>query len=284
MSDMQDKLCLITGGTAGIGKATAQGLASMGATIIITGRNQEKAADTVAQLKALTHNDKIDFLVADLSSQKEVRRLADEFKQKYSRLDVLINNAGGVFAKRKTTVDGLEYTFAFNHLAPFLLTNLLLDLLKKSAPARIVTVSSAAASNGKVDFGDLQAEKRYGSFGAYSNSKLENVLFSNELAQQLEGTNVTSNALHPGFVASDFGKNNPGMMSFVIGLLRPFAISTEQGAATSIYLASSPAVEGVSGKFFSKSAQAKPPSALAQDKSAASKLWEVSQKLTGLAA
>jgi len=281
---VQDKICLITGATAGIGKATAHGLAKTGATLVITGRNRDKAAATVAELKAASNNQKIEFLIADLSSQAEVRRLADEFKQKHDRLDVLVNNAGGVFVKRQTTVDGLEYTFAFNHLAPFLLTNLLLEPLKAAAPARVVTVSSAAEQTGKIDFDDLQSEKRYGSFRAYSSSKLENILFSNELAKRLEGTGVTSNALHPGFVASDFGKNNPGLMSFAIGLLRPFAINVEKGAATSIYLASSPEVEVVSGKFFTKSAQANPSNPIARDGTIAYKLWEVSKELTGLSA
>jgi NAD(P)-dependent dehydrogenase (short-subunit alcohol dehydrogenase family) len=279
---MQGKVCLITGATAGIGKATAQGLAAKGATLIITGRNRDKTAVTAAELKAASGNSNIDFLVADLSSQAEVRRLADEFKQKYSRLDVLINNAGGVFTKRQTTVDGLEYTFALNHLAPFLLTNLLLDLLKASAPARVITVSSGAEQGGRLDFDDLQSEKSYSAFRVYSTSKLENILFSNELARRLKGTGVTSNSLHPGFVASDFGKNNPGLLSMAMVLVRPFAINVEKGAATSIYLASSPEVEGVTGKFFTKSAEATPSNPMANNEAAARRLWEISEKLCHL--
>ncbi len=279
---MQDKICLITGATAGIGKATAHGLASMGAKIVITGRSKEKTLATVAELKAATNNQNIDFLLGDLSVLAEVRKLAEEFKSKYARLDVLINNAGGVFAKRQLTKDGLEYTFAFNHLAPFLLTNSLLDVLKSSGPARVVTVSSAAERGGRLDFDNLQGERKYSAFGAYSTSKLENILFSNELARRLAGSGVTSNSLHPGFVASNFGKNNPGLMTIAISLLQPFAINTTQGAATSIYLASSSAVEAVSGKFFTKSAQSQPHNPVATDQAKADRLWEISQKLTGL--
>lgn len=278
------KLCLITGATAGIGRATALDLARKGATVVITGRNPSKARTTVAELKTASGNPNIDFLIADLSSQSQIHQLVEEFKAKYDRLDVLINNAGGVFAKRQTSPDGVEYTLAFNHLAPFLLTNLLLDRLKAAGLARVITVASAAAQSGQIDFDDLGSEKKYRAFQVYSNTKLMNILFSNELAKRLVGSGVTSNALHPGFVASRFGKNNGGLYTVAMTLARPFAISPAEGAKTSIYLASSETVEGVSGKFFTKCAEANPPSPLATDASLAERLWEVSEKLCGLKA
>ena len=204
---MQGKICLITGGTNGIGKSTAQALAQMGATVVIVGRNAPKTAQVVEEIRAASGNNNVDSLLADLSSQQEVRRLADEFKSKYSHLHVLLNNAGGVFMQRQLSVDGIEMTFALNHLAYFLLTNLLLDTIKASAPARIINVSSDAHTSGKIEFDNLQGERRY-SPGAYGNSKLANILFTMELARRLEGTGVTVNALHPGFVATGFAKNN----------------------------------------------------------------------------
>jgi NAD(P)-dependent dehydrogenase (short-subunit alcohol dehydrogenase family) len=275
MPSMQGKICLTTGGTNGIGKIAAQELARMGAIVVIVGRNAEKTARVVAEIRAATGNQNVDSLLADLSSQQEIRRLASEFRSKYSRLDILLNNAGAVFMERQLSVDGIEMTFAVDHLACFLLTNLLLDTIKASAPARIVNVSSNAHTRAKIEFDNLQGERSYSS-GAYGNSKLANILFTIELARRLEGTGVTVNALHPGFVNTGFGKNNSGFLFRILGAVVPlFARSPEKGAETSIYLASSPDVQNVTGKYFvdSKVAQAAPQ---ASDTAVARKLWDVS--------
>jgi NAD(P)-dependent dehydrogenase (short-subunit alcohol dehydrogenase family) len=279
---MQGRICLITGGTNGIGKSTAQALARMGATVVIVGRNAQKTAGVVAEIRAASGNQNVDSLLADLSSQQEVRNLADEFKRKYSQLHVLLNNAGAVFMQRQLSVDGIEMTFAFNHLAYFLLTNLLLDTLKASAPARIINVSSDAHASGKIEFDNLQGEQVFSS-RAYGNSKLANILFTNELARRLEGTGVTVNALHPGFVATGFGKNNPGFLMKIVRAAVPLiARSPEKGAETSVYLATSPSVEGVTGKYF-YNAQAIPAAPQAADRAVAQKLWDVSAGLVHLA-
>jgi len=275
MMTMRGKICLITGGTNGIGKSTAQELARMGATVVIVGRNAQKTSQVVEEIRAATGNQNVDSLLADLSSQQEIRHLASEFRSKYSRLDVLLNNAGAVFMERQSSVDGIEMTLAVNHLASFLLTNLLLDTIKASAPARIVNVSSNAHKRARIDFDNLQGERSYSS-GAYGNSKLANILFTIELARRLEGTGVTVNALHPGFVNTGFGKNNSGFLFRILGAVVPLiARSPEQGAETSIYLASSPDVQNVTGEYFvdSKVAQAAPQ---ASDTAVARKLWDVS--------
>ncbi len=278
---MKGKTVLITGGTNGIGKVTAQELAKMGAEVVIIGRSAEKTKATVATIKEQSGNNAVGSIVADLSSLAEVRRAAAEFKAQHQRLDVLVNNAGAVFASRQETVDGYELTFALNHLAYFLLTNLLLDTLKASAPARIVNVSSDAHRGAKLNFDDLQHTRSYGmgGFGVYSDSKLANILFTYELARRLEGTGVTANALHPGFVATGFGRNNKGLMNLIMGVITRFALSEQQGAQTSIYLASSPEVEGVSGQYFeeSKAVQSSPES---YDEAAQKRLWQISEELT----
>jgi NAD(P)-dependent dehydrogenase (short-subunit alcohol dehydrogenase family) len=282
IATMQGKICLITGGTNGIGKSTAQKLARMGATVVIVGRNAQKTAQVVEEIRTISGNKNVDSLLADLSSQQEVRNLADEFKSRYSQLHVLLNNAGGVFMQRQLSVDGIEMTFAFNHLAYFLLTHLLLDTLKASTPARIINVSSDAHSSGKIEFDNLQGERNYSS-RAYGNSKLANILFTNELARRLEGTGVTVNALHPGFVATGFGKNNPGLLMKIIRAAVPLiARSPEKGAETSVYLATSISVEGMTGKYFYNS-QAIPAAAQATDRTVAKKLWDVSTEMVHLA-
>ena len=215
--NMTGKICLVTGATNGIGMATAQALAHMGATVVIVGRDAQKAARVTEEIRAASGNQNVDWLLADLSSQQDIRRLATEFKSKYSHLHVLLNNAGATFTTRQLSVDGIEMTFALNHLAYFLLTNLLLDTIKASSPARIINVSSDAHSGGKIDFDNLQGERSYSSFGPYGNSKLANILFTTELARRLEGTGVTVNALHPGFTSTGFGKNNPG---FFMNIMR----------------------------------------------------------------
>src|SRR5688572_9907393 len=247
--NMKGKICLVTGGTNGIGKATAQSLAQLGATVIIVGRDAQKTSQVVEEIRSTSGNPRVGSMLADLSSEQEVRRLADEFKSKYSQLHVLLNNAGGFFMQRQLSVDGIEMTFALNHLAYFLLTNLLLDTIKASAPARIINVSSDAHASGKIEFDNLQGERNY-SPRAYDNSKLANILFTMELARRLEGTGVTVNALHPGFVATGFAKNNGKVFAALISIFTPLvARSPAKGAETSIYLASSPSVEALRGSI-----------------------------------
>jgi NAD(P)-dependent dehydrogenase (short-subunit alcohol dehydrogenase family) len=282
MMTMQGKICLITGGTNGIGKSTAQELARMGVTVVIVGRDAQKTSQVVEEIRAASGNNKVDSLLADLSSQQEIRRLANEFKNKYSHLHVLLNNAGAVFMQRQLSVDGIEMTFALNHLASLLLTNLLLDTIKASAPARIINVSSGAHTSGKIEFDNLQGEREY-SPKAYDNSKLANILFTMELARRLEGTGVTGNALHPGFTSTGFGKNNPGFLMNIIRAVVPLiARSPEKGAETSIYLASSPEVQTITGKYF-VDCKVTQPAPQAADSAVAKKLWDVSAEMVNLA-
>jgi retinol dehydrogenase 14 len=281
---MGEKVCLITGATSGIGKATAMGLASMGASVVMVGRDRGRGEAALAEIKEKSANVSVHLLLANLSSQEEVRRLADEFKEAYPRLDVLINNAGVFRSERTTTPDGLETTFAVNHLAHFLLTDLLLDVLKASAPSRIVNVSSGDHSNGTIDFDDLQGEKGYKGAKAYSQSKLANVLFTYELAWRLEGTGVSANCLHPGAgIRTNFGSGVSGVLGFTVRALKPLMKSPEKGAETSIYLASSPEVEGLSSRYFAKKAGARS-SVVSHDERLARRLWEVSEDLTNLPA
>ena len=279
---MEDKVCLITGATNGIGKSTAHELARMGATVVIVGRNARKTSQVVEEIRAASGNDSVDSLLADLSSQQEVRRLAIEFESKYSHLDVLINNAGAVFMQRQLSVDGIEMTFALNYLASYLLTNLLLDKILASAPARIINVSSGAHTSGEIEFDNLRGERVY-SHRAYGNSKLATILFTKELARRLEGTGVTVNTLHPGFVSTGFGKNNPGFLMKSIRAVVPLiARSPEKGAITSIYLASSPKVGGVTGTYFSNR-RPQTSNAASYDRDAATRLWRMSAALVGIA-
>jgi NAD(P)-dependent dehydrogenase (short-subunit alcohol dehydrogenase family) len=277
---MSSKVCLVTGATSGIGRVTARELAQMDATVVAVGRNRQKGEETVAEIKRRSANDKVEFMQADLSSQESIRDLARTFTDKYDQLHVLVNNAGGVFSKRETTVDGLEMTFALDHLAYFLLTALLLPVLERSAPARIINVSSGAQGMGKIDFDDLQGAKRYRGWRAYSQAKLANVLFTYELARRLQGTGVTANCLHPGFVATGFAQNNSGALQALIKAGQVFAISPEKGAETSVFLASSPLVEGVSGKYFANKKEKKS-AKQSYDESVTRRLWDVSAQLTG---
>src|SRR5215218_2152503 len=280
---MGEKVCLITGATSGIGKATVMGLANMGASVVMVGRDRGRGEAALAEIKEKNANASVDLMLADLSSQEDIRRLADEFKEAYPQLDVLINNAGVIRSKRITTADGLETTFAVNHLAPYLLTNLLLDVLKASAPSRIVNVASGEQRNGTIDFDDLQAEKGYKTAKAYSQSKLATVLFTYELARRLEGTGVSANCLHPGVVGTNLGSGVTGALGFTVRALTPLMKSPEKGAETSVYLASSPEVEGLSGGYFVKKAEARSSEA-SHDQRIARRLWEVSADLTNLPA
>ena len=277
---MAGKVCLVTGATAGIGKVTATGLANMGAEVIIAGRNKLKAEDTVRQIKSETGNESIQYLLADFSDLEQVRELARAFMEHFSRLDVLVNNAGAFFNKRIVTPYGVEKTFLVNHLAPFLLTNLLLDLLTISEPARIINVSSEGHRQGTIDFNDLDFKHSYFGMKAYGRSKLANILFTYELARRLADSEITVNALHPGHVATDIWKSNfpvvGPVLKWIIGL---FAISPESGADNSIYLTSSPVVSGITGKYFMKR-EPTISSSLSNDENIAQKLWKISESLS----
>ena len=279
-SPMAGKTVLVTGGTSGIGQATATGLAAMGARVGITGRDTARTRAAAAEVAAASGNPAVDPFPADMSSQAEVRRLAGEVLAAYPRLDVLVNNAGGFWATRRVTPDGLERTFAVNYLAPFLLTAMLLDRLKASAPARIVTVSSGAHTNGKINFDDLQGERGYSGQQAYSQSKLANILFSYELARRLDGTGVTANVLHPGVARTGFAAEDPPPIGKVfLPFIRPFLKTPRKAAATSIYLASSPEADGVTGTYFASS-KPKTSSPSSYDTAAAARLWQISLDLT----
>jgi retinol dehydrogenase-14 len=282
---MAGKTVLVTGGTGGIGKATATGLAARGAHVGIVGRDLRRAQAAAADIQRESANpSRVDVFVADVSAQADVRRLATEVLDRYPRLDVLINNVGGFWANRHVTADGLEHTFAVNHLAPFLLTDLLLDRVKASAPARIVTVSSGAQAMGQIDFEDLLGAKKYSGQRAYNQSKLANVMFTYELARKLEGTGVTATVLHPGVVRTAFGAEDPTpAMRTLTAVVRPFMKSPARGAATPIYAASSPDVAGATGVYFAKS-KVKKSSKRSYDRTAAARLWTVSEQLVGLSA
>jgi NAD(P)-dependent dehydrogenase (short-subunit alcohol dehydrogenase family) len=279
--NMKGRICLVTGGTNGIGKAAAQALAQMGTTVVIVGRNAPKTAQLVEEIRAASGNQNVDSLLADLSSQQEVRRLANEFKEKYPYLHVLLNNAGGFFMQRQLSLEGIETTFALNHLASFLLTNLLLDTIKASAPARIINVSSGAHTSGKIEFDNLQGERSY-TPRAYDNSKLANILFTRELSRRLEGSGVTANALHPGFVATGFAKNNGRVIAALVSIFAPLVgRSPAKGAETPVYLASSPRVENITGEYFYDS-HVVSTAPQATDMVVARKLWEVSAEMVHL--
>ena len=282
---MAGRTVLVTGGTSGIGRATATGLAAMGARLAITGRDLARAEHAAREIRTAT-GAHLDVFIADLTSQTEVRRLAGEVLQTYPRIDVLVNNVGGYWNSRHVTADGLEHTFALNHLAPFLLTNLLLDRLKQGAPARVVTVSSGAHALGRIDFDDLQGERSYSGQRAYNQSKLANVLFTYELARRLQASAVTANVLHPGVVRTSFGAEDPGRVQrLFVPFVRPFMKAPAQGAATSIHVASSPDLEQVTGRYFVNS-KPRRSSKRSYDEAAAARLWQVSAdlvSLTGLA-
>ena len=279
---MIGKTVLITGGTGGIGRAAAIGLASMGARVGITGRDRARAERAAAAIARESGNPEIDVFVADMSSQAEVRRLAGEVLAAYPRLDVLLNNVGGFWAHRHVTADGLERTFALNHLAPFLLTSLLLERLTASAPARIVTVSSGAQAMGSIDFDDLMGERGYSGQRAYNQSKLANVMFTYELARQLEGTGVTATALHPGMTSTAFSSEDPvRVMAPVVAVMRLFMRSPARGADTAVYLASSPSAEGVTGGYFADR-KARESHTSSYDTATTARLWRVSADLVGL--
>ncbi|HJQ94962.1 MAG TPA: SDR family oxidoreductase [Acidimicrobiia bacterium] len=282
MKAMTGKTVLITGGTGGIGKAAAVGLASMGAQVGISGRDRVRAERAAREIEAESGTPAVDVFVADMSSQAEVKRMAGEVLAAYPRLDVLVNNVGGFWAHRHVTADGLEHTFALNHLAPFLLTNLLLERLMACAPARVVTVSSGAQSMGKIDFDDMMGERDYSGQRAYNQSKLANVMFTYELARRLEGTGVTATVLHPGMTNTSFSSEDPSRkMAPIVLVVRPFMKSPKRGADTAVYLASSPEVEGVTGRYFVNH-KSKESEESSYDTATTARLWRISADLVGI--
>ncbi len=278
-SDMTGKVCIVTGGNSGIGKEAAKGLVALGADVVIICRDRTKGEAALSEIRQAGKGS-AELIVADISSLSQVRAGVDEFERTHRRLDVLVNNAGVILTKRIVTADGYEQTFATNHLGHFLLTDLLMDTIKKSSPSRIINLTSQAHRGARIDFEDIQGEKHYSAYKAYSQSKMANVLFTYELAKKLEGTGVTVNCLHPGVVRTGFGHDTGGLLSMIISIGSPFFISAKRSAKAVVYLASSPDLVTTSGKFFSKSKEAKS-SRESYDEEAAKRLWDVSEKLTG---
>lgn len=277
---LEDQTILITGATNGIGLITARELAAMGAQVVIAGRDPARAAETVKSIKDTTGNPRVDALVGDLSVQADVRRIAGEFRQRYDRLNVLINNAGGVFYRHRLSADGYDMTLALNHLSYFMLTNLLLDLIKESAAARIINVSSTAHRAARINPDDLTKRFKFGGWRAYSQTKLMNILFTYELARRLDGS-VTANSLHPGVVATHLGRSTDGIFRGMWNFWEMVGPGPERGAKTSVYLASSPDVSGVTGKYF---VNCKPQrsSRESYNEDTARRLWDASRELTGV--
>ena len=283
-ASMSGKICIVTGANSGIGKETTLGLAEMGARVVMVCRNAEKGKEALEEIRRESGSSQVDLLIADMSSQPSVRALAEQILQKYPRLDVLVNNAGGAAPSRTLSADGIEMTLATNHLGPALLTLLLLDLLKASAPARIINVSSEAQRRARLDLNDLQFERRkYRCIAAYGQSKLLMNAFTFELARRLAGTRVTANCLHPGVVATNIWSANPPPLigKVIIAVLKPFMLNSRQGAAVSLYLATSPEVAQVSGEYFVKSKPAKS-NPLSRDPKVMAEVWLCTNKMTSL--
>lgn len=280
---LEGKVCLVTGSTSGIGKVTARELARKGATVVLVSRTRAKGEETQVEIKQATGNPHVELLVADLSLLTDVRRLATEFHHTSSYLHLLVNNAGCAYPTRTLTSEGLEATLMVNYLAPFLLTELLLNTLKASAPARIVNVSSAQHANAHIEFDNLQGEKKYGNLSSYNQAKLALLLWTYELAHRLEGTGVTVNALHPGITATNFPSGMTGVLAWGMRLSTPLLLTPEKGAQTTLYLATSPEVDGVTGKYFVKSRETKS-SSRSYDQAVGSRLWEVTEQLVARSA
>jgi NAD(P)-dependent dehydrogenase (short-subunit alcohol dehydrogenase family) len=283
---MRNRVCLVTGATNGIGYETALGLARRGARVAIVGRDPEKTQASAERIRAAVPGAVVDPHVADLSAQAEIRRLAASLRATYPRLDVLVNNAGAIFDRRELTVDGIERTWALDHLGYVLLTLELLDTLKASAAAgakpRIVNVASAAHYRGHIDFSDIEGARRYGAMRAYAQAKLGNVLFTYALARRVKADGITVNALHPGVVKTGFAKNTGGAFGAVWSLMRPFLIRPDKGAATSLHVATAPELDGVTGRYFSHS-RPKASSAESRDESVQERVWALSLAQVGLA-
>jgi retinol dehydrogenase-12 len=280
---LDGQIMVVTGATSGIGKVTARGLAARGAEVVVVGRDAKRGADALAEVAAAATGAPPVLLQADLSSQASIRALAAELGRRYPRIDVLINNAGAIYTNRQLTSDGIEETLATNHLAPFLLTSLLRAQLEAAPAGRVVTVASTIHHRGVIDFEDLQSERRYRPMRAYAQAKLGNVLFTYELARKLAGTRVTANCLHPGVIASGFGRNTPGLFNLAIRIAAPFMMSSEDGAATTLHVATAAEVAGITGTYFEKS-RASTSSRLSRDPALAARLWQVSAELTGVPA
>jgi NAD(P)-dependent dehydrogenase (short-subunit alcohol dehydrogenase family) len=279
---MQGKVCIVTGSNSGIGKETALALAGMGAVVVMAVRNRERGERARSEIIEETGNQATDLMICDVSSIESIRRFAREFKEKYDRLDVLINNAGAVFSKRQVTLDGVEMTLAVNYLGPFLLTLELLPLLKASAPSRVINLSSGMHGTGRIDFDDLQSEKGYRGMKAYANAKLMVTTITYEWARRLDGTGVAVNAVEPGFVATSLGRNSGSLISSIMfGLVRPIQVSPRKGAETSVYVATSDELEGVTGKCFAKLKE-KPPSKISNDREIQRRLWDLTVDLLGV--
>lgn len=279
---VKDKVCVVTGASGGIGKQVALGLARQGARVVIVSHSKERALKAVDEVVHTSLNPHVDLVVGDLSTNDGVRAAAAEIDRRYGQLHVLVNNAGLLIGKRTLTADGLDKTFALNHLAYFHLTNLLVDKIKASAPARIISTASSAHRLGRIDWENLQGERRYSQWGAYGTSKLMNILFAIELARRLEGTGVTSNAVHPGFVRSEFARTASPIIRALVRAGMVGALNVEKGARTTLWAATAPELSGTSGKYMARSALATP-RATALDEAAQQRLWEVSEKLAGLA-
>lgn len=279
MTTMKDKVCIVTGANAGIGRVTALEIAKMGAKLVIVCRSKERGEEALKDIRNKSNNENVELILADMASQKSIKNFAEQFKTKYDKLDVLVNNAGLIIGKKELTEDGIESTFAINHMGYFITTHLLLDMLKESPAGRIVNVASEAHRMGNTSFDDINCEKAYNSMKVYGQSKFNNILFTYELAKRIkEHKNLTVNCLHPGVIGSNFGQTGAAWFRFGAKLLKPFFLTNEQGAETQIYLATSPEVEGVSGKYFDKKKPVRS-SKISYDENAWKKLWEISEGL-----
>jgi retinol dehydrogenase 12 len=282
--DLQGQVCVLTGATQGIGRAAAEALVSTGVELVLVSRDLTRLQTLASDLRLRAPEAKVGVVAGDLSRMLEVRRVAAEIRARHRKVDLLLNNAGAVFSRREVTVEGLEKTLALNHLAYFLLTQELLPVLREAPSARVVNVASDAHRPSRLDLADLQYQRTpYSAFGAYGRTKLMNILFTREQARRLEGTSITVNAMHPGFVRSGFGRNNPGFFGGIIALGQVFARTPVRGARTLVWLATSPQVAGMSGKYFVDEREAVP-SAAARDDASARRLWEESERLVGLRA
>lgn len=279
---MKGATCVITGATSGIGRAAAEEIAALGLTVVLVARDKARGEAAQREIADVTGNDRVHLELCDLSSQRQTRSLAERLLTDYPEINILVNNAGLTMAKHRLTEDGQEYTFAVNHLAPFLLTHLLLDRLKTSVPARVVTVSSAAHNGAAIPFDNLNGEHGYSPWEVYGWTKLANILFTREFAQRLDGSGVTATSLHPGVVATGFGRSAPPVIKAFQIIARPFLLDATKGADTLVWLATSPEVEGDSGGYYVRRKVVEP-SRAARDQSAARRLWRVSEQLAGLA-
>ncbi len=279
MSIEEGSTCVVTGANSGIGKVAAAEFARMGARVVMVCRNREKGRTALVEICQATGNTQVELMIADLSEMEQVRATAARIRDRYPHIDVLLNNAGAIHRPRQVTSDGFERTFALNHLAPFLLTLELEPVLRASAPSRIVTVASDAHRRGRIHFDDLHLERKYSPLRAYAQSKLANVLFAREMARRLEGSGVTSNAVHPGAVATGFGRNNRDLLAWLVRVGARFLRTPEEGARTLVWLATEDSVEGATGGYYVDEKLRKPSKA-ALDDEAATRLWDLSLEMT----